>query len=213
MKNIPTSDHRLFVLVDAVREWYEHTNGHDVGPKLNKVANAYGLLVAGTGTATERPTGQPDLPTIIPEMIPSPNAQPETAEPAIDPLEARGRAALVEETRKAWSGREVTTGTEFTIAPATVDLQTGRQVSTSGYVATRPMIVEDQARDEFLAKAAAAEDQVTRDARQAYENRYHKIAAEVGIQAWTMAYRRMVEAGVQECSGKEIEALARTLEA
>jgi hypothetical protein len=177
MKNIPTSDHRLFVLVDAVREWYEHTNGHDVGPKLNKVANAYGLLVAGTGTATERPTGQPDLPPIVPEMLSGGIALAAAPEPTIDPLEVRGRAALVEETRKAWS--------------------------------SRPLIVEDQARDEFLAKAAKAEDQVTRDARQAYENRYHKIAAEVGIQAWTMAYRRMVESGVQECSGKEIEALAK----
>jgi hypothetical protein len=139
------------------------------------------------GAVAEQPTGRTELPKIVPEMIPSPNAQAEIQEPdmeSVDALERAGRLALVEETRKAWR--------------------------------TRPTIVEDQARDEHLAASGfmrSAEDQVTRDARQAYESRYHKIAAEVGIQAWTMAYRRMVEAGVQECSGKEIENLARTLEA
>jgi hypothetical protein len=120
-------------------------------------------------------------------MIPSPNAQAEVPEPdmeTVDALERAGRLALVEETRKAW--------------------------------VSRPTIVEDQTRDAHLATSGwvqTVKDQVATDARAAYEARYHKIAAEVGIQAWTMAYRRMVEAGVQECSGKEIEALARTLEA
>lgn len=126
-------------------------------------------------------TGQPDLPPIVPEMLASPNAQPEAPEAdteSLDALERAGRLALVEETRKAWMGREV---------------QEPTSISTSGYIAVLP-------------------DPIADDARQAYDNRYHKVRAAVSFDSWLRAYRHFVGLDVAAVKGSDIEALAMTNE-
>ena len=134
-------------------------------------------------------TGQQDLPPIVPEMIPSPNAQAEPPEPdmeALDAMERAGRLNLVGETRKAWEKRAevILDG-----GPVSVDRL---MTATSGWV----QIVKTMSK-ELLDESGVA-----------FNNRYHKVAAEVSRAAWDKAYCHLATSRAS-CSAKEIEDLAK----
>lgn len=126
-------------------------------------------------------TGQPDLPPIVPEMLASPNAQPETPEPdmeAVDAMERAGRLAMVEETRQAWLGRDL-----------------GHKVATSGWIQT--------------VSTAGDLTEMRHESGRAFENRYHKSAAAVPRADWDCAYLQLAQSRAT-CTAKEIEDLALT---
>jgi len=171
-------DSRVEQLVEAVGRWYSRA-GHDMGDDLNQVANAYVRLQAGTGQATEARNESPAALVTPPGVM----LFSETLEPdqeTMDAFERAGREKLIRETAEAWKARP--------------EIETTREISTSGYVAVLP-------------------DPVADDARRAYDNRYHKIRAEVGFDAWLKAYRHFVSLEVEAVKGSDIEAKAKEIEA
>lgn len=121
-------DPKLQALVDAVKEWYDHTSGHDVGPLLNKVANAYVRLKAGTG----QPTDRTELPPIVPGMLSGGIAQADAQEldqESLDAFERAGREKLILETAEAWKAR----------AP----VEETKEIHTSGWVQTVKTITKE----------------------------------------------------------------------
>ncbi len=181
-------------LLQALGEWYDHTSGHDVGPLLNKVANAYVRLKAGTG----QPTDRTDLPPIVPGMLAGglalareelahdghvgagPLGDPaELDQESLDAFKRACREKLIRETAEAWKTRP--------------EIETTREISTSGYVAVLP-------------------DPVADDARQAYDSRYSRSteAPAVTFPAWLKAYRHFVGLEVAAVKGSDIEALAKS---